>query len=1001
MEHAWAIIAKRFENQTAAAFRFVEDLQQILPDQLEAHLSAHILDFEDLKLRHALQATRLAILSSQQKGPGEAFPERDIMEKSIQIFEAELQHRELEIPVAKVPSSEKLNAYGDLQDRFIGLQQNMRPDQAQVNFSSFEALLPELDKALQIEPIDYLQQDLEQLYVDCLGNMGTSCAALFDREKTREYYEAAIARAQLNDLPKSVNRYKIKLIDFFFTQSEDYNYGLAAFLPQLIAIQTDPPSLTRVELCIQFARAYLKVNDWVGAQEMKSQLLIDLPALGFAVPKLNQLEESFANWVSRADKVAKDTNQFLASLKTVIVAYIGVAHIDSHLASSSAGKDKALKKMQALKKLDLLMEERISALAIQDNAYLESRFSQNVSPIEDGFAAYQRESDAFFLAFEALHNRFHAGEKSATFLREVEDLEKEARRLGISQHASMLLHLQAKIRFASAESEQAYLLFKQAIAESLEEDRYEDALFYYDELLQSYAATGEQEAIAEHVEKAIDIVEKYRYHLGPSYQQNAFMEGKVSFYQLGVFMAWKAEDYDLLMHRMSLAKASASMRLFLAGLNASERADGQEIRKEIEALDTQIQTASGKEIEALQEKRSQLFALLATQRTIKQALARPSVSKIQNSLSEEEAICTYFWLADEVLLIIGISKDDFKISRQIFDEASLAALQTLLSQIGESNGRSGIDQALLDRMGSLLLHEEIFQVIGAKKRLRISPHQILHLFPFHAVKREGSFLFESFACSYFPNLSAVLTERSENRKQNTLAMGVEKFQLLHYNLASLPGAWQEVHDLQKIYPEGSLKVLLNEAVWVEDIRQLAKAGKLSTYDTIHLALHGENASQNAQNPMETRLFLQDGAIDGLEISQWELNADLVILSACHSGKRGQRGRSGDEGIAADEIFGLQAAFFTAGARQILGALWPASDLATQKIMLAFHRNYQTMDADYALQAAMQAYLAEDHAEDKLSITRNLFYEGNSFETVKRSKSNPVFWAPFFLSFVSR
>ncbi|MEM6345998.1 MAG: CHAT domain-containing protein [Bacteroidota bacterium] len=1001
MEHAWAIIARRLENQTAAAFRFVEELKQTSPDQLEAHLSAHIPNFADLKLRHTLQATKLAILASQPEGPRVAFPERSIMEKSIQIFEAELERRELEIPLTKVPSSEKLNAYGDLQERFSALQQSMRPDQAKANFSSFEALLPELDTALQMEPIDYLQQDLEQLYVDCLGNIGTSYAALFDREKTREYYEAAIARAQLNDLPQSVNRYKIKLVDFLFTQSEDYNYGLAEFLPQLIALQTDSPSLTRVDLCIRFANAYLKVEDWVGAQEMKSQLLMDLPALGFAIPNLDQLEESFAQWVSRADKVAKDTNQFLANLKTVIMAYIGVAHLDSHLASSPAGKDKALKKMQALKNLDLQMEERIAALEMQDNAYLESRFSQNPSPMEDGFSAYQRESDAFFLAFEALHNRFQTGEKNAVLLREVEDLEKEAQRLGSSQHASMLVHLQAKIRFATGENEQAYLLSKQAIAESLAEDRYEDALYFYDDLLQTYAAGGKQEAIAAHVAKAIDIVEQYRYHLGPSYQQNAFIGGKVSFYQLGVFAAWKAEDYDLLLHRMSLAKASASMRLFLAGQNASERADGQEIRKEIEALDIQIQAASGKEIEALQEKRSQLFALLATQSTIKQALPKPSLRKIQNSLSEEEAVCTYFWLAEEVLLIIGISKDAFKISRQIFDGASLAALQTLLSQIGESNGRVGLDQALIDRMGILLLPEEIFQVIGAKKRLRISPHQILHLFPFHAVKREGYYLFESFACSYFPNLSALLTERSENRKQKTLAMGVEKFQLPHYNLTSLPGAWQEVHELQKIYPEDNLAVRLNEAVRIEEIRQLAKVGKLSSYDTIHLALHGENASQNAKNPMETRLFLQNGAIDGLEISQWELNADLVILSACHSGKRGQRGRSGSEGIAADEVFGLQAAFFGAGARQILGALWPASDLATQKIMLAFHRYYQSMEADFALQAAMKAYLAEDHTEDKPSMTRNLFAEDNPFEPVKTSKTNPVFWAPFFLTFIGR
>ena len=120
-----------------------------------------------------------------------------------------------------------------------------------------------------------------------------------------------------------------------------------------------------------------------------------------------------------------------------------------------------------------------------------------------------------------------------------------------------------------------------------------------------------------------------------------------------------------------------------------------------------------------------------------------------------------------------------------------------------------------------------------------------------------------------------------------------------------------------------------------------------------------------EEPGEAALHLADGRVDAMEISQWTLRADLVALSACWSGRRPVHGRvagSGSPGqtpaaqaeeLFGDEIYGLQAAFFAAGARQILGSMWPVSDRPAAIVMKAFHAGLAAAQPpEIALQTAI-------------------------------------------------
>ena len=74
---------------------------------------------------------------------------------------------------------------------------------------------------------------------------------------------------------------------------------------------------------------------------------------------------------------------------------------------------------------------------------------------------------------------------------------------------------------------------------------------------------------------------------------------------------------------------------------------------------------------------------------------------------------------------------------------------------------------------------------------------------------------------------------------------------------------------------------------------------------------------------------EDGFLEAREIIQMELNAQLVILSACKTAFGKQ--------IAGEGMLGLTRAFFTAGIPSVVASLWQVEDNATKVLMVEFHK----------------------------------------------------------------
>ena len=158
----------------------------------------------------------------------------------------------------------------------------------------------------------------------------------------------------------------------------------------------------------------------------------------------------------------------------------------------------------------------------------------------------------------------------------------------------------------------------------------------------------------------------------------------------------------------------------------------------------------------------------------------------------------------------------------------------------------------------------------------------------------------------------------------------------------LPGTRREVEAVARLFPAGTVTTVMGEQACESTVQELARSGRMKAFRYLHFATHGESDPRNAYRsalilaPDPDRsadpLALEgDGTITAEQIARtWELDADLVVLSACESGL----GRAaGGEGY-----LGFAQPLFAKGARSLVLSLWKVDDDATALLMTRFYQN---------------------------------------------------------------
>ena len=203
-----------------------------------------------------------------------------------------------------------------------------------------------------------------------------------------------------------------------------------------------------------------------------------------------------------------------------------------------------------------------------------------------------------------------------------------------------------------------------------------------------------------------------------------------------------------------------------------------------------------------------------------------------------------------------------------------------------------------------------------------------------------------------------------------LALGIENYCIPGMAWPALPDAEEEAADLEALYRARGFHAtaLVGRQANENELNAMSADGRLTSARRIHLACHGMNV--DGDTPMESSLCLSDSELDGVEISLLDMDADLVVLSACCSGQRAISGRDMDD-MPGDELFGLQAAFFAAGAKEIVASLWPVDSRAARAICVGLHRHLiDGLPSDVALQQSICDYL-----DTASLLRRKRFYWG--------------------------
>jgi CHAT domain-containing protein/Tfp pilus assembly protein PilF len=173
-------------------------------------------------------------------------------------------------------------------------------------------------------------------------------------------------------------------------------------------------------------------------------------------------------------------------------------------------------------------------------------------------------------------------------------------------------------------------------------------------------------------------------------------------------------------------------------------------------------------------------------------------------------------------------------------------------------------------------------------------------------------------------------------------------------LPPLPGAQQEAIAIAEL--------LGTTALTGDRATKSAVVSQLPTARLVHLATHGLLEDFESGVPGALALAPDagssskdgQGTIDGLltagEILNLNLNAELVVLSACDTG----RGN-----ITGDGVIGLSRSFLTAGVPAVVVSLWSVGDNSTQTLMVEFYRQMQhNPDRSQALRQAILTTMAQ-------------------------------------------
>ncbi|MEZ4661069.1 MAG: CHAT domain-containing tetratricopeptide repeat protein [Caldilineaceae bacterium] len=344
------------------------------------------------------------------------------------------------------------------------------------------------------------------------------------------------------------------------------------------------------------------------------------------------------------------------------------------------------------------------------------------------------------------------------------------------------------------------------------------------------------------------------------------------------------------------------------------------------------------------------------------ALTTVRSEPIQPYLDAQTLLIEYFSMNGELIAFL-VTDADIRIHRFSTRLAQLSQLSRLLSvnlkavpnsQPNQTASLIANAQTQLRALYQLLIAPLADQLVGYSKVIIVPHGPLLHYLPFHALYDGDRYLIEQVEVSYLPSASLlhyIAINRHKHRPTvNAVAFG-------HSYGGRLPHA---VHEAAQIATLLGGESYLEGAAAVQNIQE-----QCTDVAVIHFAAHGDF---NPDNPLFSGLTLADGQLNTLDIFNLKLQASLVTLSACQTGRSVVKG--------GDELMGLMRAFFYAGADSLVLSHWRVADRATMRLMARFYQRLSEGDTKgQALRVAQRDFIRQTN----------------------EAYRHPYYWSSFFLA----
>jgi len=345
--------------------------------------------------------------------------------------------------------------------------------------------------------------------------------------------------------------------------------------------------------------------------------------------------------------------------------------------------------------------------------------------------------------------------------------------------------------------------------------------------------------------------------------------------------------------------------------------------------------------EALGRAREMLLEVAARiQRDAKAAanVTYPEAAKletVQAGLGTDEALVLYALLSEDAVALVVTRK-----GARIVPLGKIKEIKVALEAAGVRRWRAGAARGergvgLPDRppdpfAGLDALKRKLVAPLGLgsdTKRLLVSPAGELAYLPFALLATEKTVVYVPSGTTY-----RVLLDEARKRGAGVLALGDPDYGTKRDaqavavfrrggGLVPLPGTRAEAKAIGD-------RVLLGPAATERELSNALR--KRKRWRAVHLACHG---LVDLERPLLSSLALSpdpknDGFLTVLEVFRMKIPADLVVLSACQTGK-GKVYRT--EGVV-----GFTRGFMFAGAPRVIVSLWKVDDEATRALMVKFY-----------------------------------------------------------------